>query len=686
MARPVTIDDLFNVTLVGDPRLSPDGTQVAYVVSRLDKAADDYRSAVWLVPTAGGEPRQLTSGSARDSAPRWSPDGRRIAFVSSRPPHLPVPPLVEAPPAGGAPAKPKAEPKPSPQVWVVPVDGGEARQLTNQPDGASSPAWSPDGQTIAFLSSAKDPVTPPPAAFADERVVTTLRYRHDGHGFTAGKHTQLWIVPSAGGEATQLTEGDVDVDQPAWSPDGTALAFVGNRTPDRDRNGVVAVYRVAVADRSVTPVAELDAEFSSPAWSPDGAQIAMLGHLVGFDGGRNRRVWLVPAAGGEPRDLTGDAVPTYDDVGMSDLAIGGDARPFWSADGRQLHALASTHGTVHLHRINAVTGETTPLTAGDRRVSAAVGAADGTIVFLAGDTSHPFELFVRDPDGRERQLTRHNADWLAEVDFAAAETITVRSKSGDLDVQAWLLKPPGFDPAQSYPVVLQIHGGPHAMYGHAPFHEMQAMAAKGWLVLFSNPRGSQGYGEAFATASRGRWGESDAPDVLAALDAVLARPYADPGRVAVTGGSYGGYLTNWLVGHTDRFRVASTQRCVSNFHSFYGTSDIGFDFGEWEFGGTPWANTERLLRHSPITYVDRITTPLLIVHNEGDLRCPIEQAEQMFVALKRLGREVAFVRIPEEDHNLSRSGKPSRRIARLQHLIAWFGRHFADEPAPPPTA
>ena len=687
MGRPVTIDDLFNVTLVGDPRLSPDGTRVAYVVTRLDKAADDYRSAVWLVPTAGGEPRQLTAGNARDSAPRWSPNGRQIAFVSSRPPHLPVAPPAEKPPAGGAPPKAKAEPKPSPQVWVVPVDGGEARQLTNQPDGASAPAWSPDGQTIAFLSAAADPGASDQPAYADERVITALRYRHDGHGFAAGKHAQLWTVPAAGGEATQLTEGDVDVDQPAWSPDGASVAFVGNRTPDRGRNGVVAVYRVAVADRRVSPVAELDAEFSAPAWSPDGTQIAMLGHLVGFDGGRNSRVWLVPAAGGEPRDLTGDTVPTYDDAGMSDLATGADARPFWSADGRHLHALASAHGTVHLHRVDAATGEAAPVTTGDRRVSAATGSADGTVVFVAGDTAHPFELFVRDPDGRERQLTRHNADWLAEADLAAAETISVRSKSGDLDVQAWLLKPPGFDPAGTYPVVLQIHGGPHAMYGHAPFHEMQAMAAKGWLVLFSNPRGSQGYGEAFATATRGRWGESDAPDVLAALDAVLARPYADPSRVAVTGGSYGGYLTNWLVGHTDRFRVAATQRCVSNFHSFYGTSDIGFDFGEWEFGGTPWASADLLLRHSPITYVDRIATPLLIVHNEGDLRCPIEQAEQMFVALRRLGRDVAFVRVPEEDHNLSRSGKPSRRVARLQHLIGWFDRHFADAPpSTPPSA
>jgi dipeptidyl aminopeptidase/acylaminoacyl peptidase len=225
------------------------------------------------------------------------------------------------------------------------------------------------------------------------------------------------------------------------------------------------------------------------------------------------------------------------------------------------------------------------------------------------------------------------------------------------------------------------------MYGYAMFHEMQLMAARGYLVVFTNPRGSAGYGEDFATTTRARWGESDAPDILGAVDAIIERPYVDRTRLGVTGGSYGGYLTNWLVGHDDRFKAAVTQRCVSNFHSFYGTSDIGFDFGEYEFGGTPWADADLLLKHSPISYVDRITTPLLILHSECDYRCPIEQAEQMFVALKRLGRTVEFVRFPEEGHDLSRSGKPSRRLARLRHLLGWFDRHFApDEADAAPTS
>jgi dipeptidyl aminopeptidase/acylaminoacyl peptidase len=223
---------------------------------------------------------------------------------------------------------------------------------------------------------------------------------------------------------------------------------------------------------------------------------------------------------------------------------------------------------------------------------------------------------------------------------------------------------------------MQIHGGPHAMYGYALFHEMQVMASRGYGVVFCNPRGSSGYGEEFTGVTRGTWGESDMPDVIAAVEAATELPWVDSDRLGITGGSYGGYLTNWIIGHDTRFKAAVTQRCVSNFHSFVGTSDIGYDFGVYEFDGTPWSDAEKLLKHSPISYVENIETPLLILHAEHDLRCPIEQAEQMFTALRYLGKEVAFVRMPDESHDLSRSGTPSRRVARLQHLIGWFDNHL----------
>ena len=683
--RPIAPDDLFSVRLVGDPQASPDGARVAYVVTRLDRAADDYKAAIWLVPTTGGEPTQLTSGAARDTSPRWSPDGAAIAFVSNRTPTITPPPPVERAATSGQTPKPATPDKPKNQIWIIPVTGGEPRQLTNQRDGAASPTWSPDGRTVAFLATtgADDdpahrwlPAAPKPVA--DERIITTLRYRADGRGFFAGKHSHLWTIAAAGGEATQLTGGDTDDDEIAWSPDGRLLAFVGNRTEQRARNSVRAIYVVPATGGEVRPLVEIDASLSAPAWSPDGTRLAFLGHRAAATVGKNLHLWTVAAGGGEPTDHTAAWDRSFDDVGMSDLFMSADQRPHWSADGGSVLALASDRGATHPHRVDLATGAVQPVTEGARRIAGIAPLGDGRLVLLAGDSTAPFELAVAEPGGGERWLTDHNRAWRDEVELVPAEEIGFRSPAGDLDLQGWLLKPPGFVDGGDvkYPLIVQIHGGPHAMYGHALFHEMQLMAARGYVVLFSNPRGSAGYGETFTTRTQAKWGEADLPDILGGLDAVLARGFVDPARVGVTGGSYGGYLTNWAISHSDRFRAAVTQRCVSNFHSMYGTSDIGFDFGEYEFGGTPWADTDLLLRHSPISHVARMTTPLLIIHNEGDLRCPIEQAEQLFVALKRLGREVTFVRIPEEDHNLSRTGKPSRRLARLHHLVGWFDQHL----------
>ncbi|MGI8482925.1 MAG: prolyl oligopeptidase family serine peptidase, partial [Thermomicrobiales bacterium] len=390
----------------------------------------------------------------------------------------------------------------------------------------------------------------------------------------------------------------------------------------------------------------------------------------------NVTLWTVGADGSGVTNHSADWDVTFADAGMSDVV--GDSGEFaaW-VDDQTIFALASQKGEGQIHRIDLKTSEVFPVTTGKRRVTGFAKTGD-RVVYSSGQIHLPFELYRASITGDgETKITSFNDQVVKDVELPEAIDLEVTAPDGK-PIQAWLIPPTGFDDSSEarHPLILEIHGGPHAMYGYAMFHEMQLMASRGYAVLFCNPRGSSGYGEDFTGTTRGRWGESDMPDVIAAVEKALELPWIDPKRVGITGGSYGGYLTNWIIGHDDRFKAAVTQRCVSNFYSFFGTSDIGFDFGVFEFGGLPWSDAEKLLKYSPISYVDKITTPLLIIHNEQDLRCPIEQSEQMFTALKYLEREVAFVRIPGESHGLSRNGTPSRRLARLHHLIGWFDQHL----------
>lgn len=688
--RTLVAEDLFAIAIVSDPQAAPDGSRIAWVQTVMDKSANSYRSSIMMARPDGQDPIALTSGAHRDIAPRWSPDGSVIVFESNRPEMYP--PLDSR--SGAArddkakstrhnDRKDKEPAKAVTQLWTVSVTGGEPTQLTRHPSGAGSAAWSPDGTQIVFVASDElgtDVDAQAPMRFgniADERIINRVHFRGDGRGFI-DTVPHLWSIRLDDRTARQMTFGDAGASEPAWSPDGATIAFVSNRCADRARHWNRSAIHVLEANGGeIVTVTEEDATFGSPRWSPDGDRIAFTGHLdAGGGSARNDRLWSVRADGSDIRNHTETWDVSVESTGMSDIASTSDGGPVW-LDDRRILTVAAERGAARIYSVDLTDGTPSPLTHGPHVVSGFTVASE-RIVFVQGSIDRPASLQSAALDGSDAQaLPDPNEDLLERVSLSSAIELSVRSEDG-LQIQGWLLTPSGFSEESDakHPVIVQIHGGPHSMYGYAMFHEMQLMAARGYAVLFTNPRGSAGYGERFTGSTRGRWGEADMPDLIAAVDHVSSLPWIDADRIGITGGSYGGYLTNWIIGHDTRFRAAVTQRCVSNLHSFFGTSDIGSTFGAFEFDGVPWQDAGKLLQYSPISYVDTITTPLLILHSEQDYRCPIEQAEQMYTALKFLDRNVAFIRFPDEGHELSRSGTPSRRLARLHYLIGWFDSHL----------
>ncbi len=641
--RGMTPEDLTRIRFVSEPRISPDGSAVAFVVTTLSWEKDEYLSNIWLADVAGDEPRQFTTGAKRDTSPRWSPDGSMLAFASERDGHD------------------------KPQLYVAPVNGGEARRVTEVADGVDALVWSPDGARLAFASRVNTGEQEEEGKSKPPRFITSLKYKSNDKGFIYAHRSHIFVVGLDGGAPVQVTDGDFDDVHPAWSPDGDLLAFVSARHDDRDYDNARDVWMVAPEGGEPRRVTGASGPVSHPAFSPDGRSIAYLGHRYPTELGRNVRLYVAPTGGGDPVCLT-------DGLDRSCDSFAGRAGPLWTPDGGAILVGVLDQGTVAVYRVSAGrSGRANPVLGGQRQIPEASLSAGGTILaFTATDPVSPPEVYVCDADGAgERQLTDMNRDWKAEVALSQPERITVQRDGRQMD--CWVMKPTGIQKGRRYPALLNVHGGPHTQYGYTFFDEFQVYAGAGYAVVFTNPRGSEGYGEDFRRAVIGDWGGGDFADVMAGLDGALERcHFIDPERLGVMGGSYGGFMASWTVGHNNRFKAACSERAVNNAHSLFGTSDIGHFFQESQFDALPWDNLGPYAERSPLTYAKDIHTPLLILHSEDDRRCPIEQAEQLFVALKKLRREVLFVRFPDETHELSRSGKPRHRVQRFQVILDWF--------------
>ena len=680
--RALRAEDLFRLTMIGDVEIDPEGKTICFVQTRMDREENAYRSDLWMVPVGGtvGEATRFTHGPNTVAQPRWSPGtpaggcGRSLAFLADR------------------------ETQGRKQLWVIPAGGigGEARQLTQGDMAVGDFAWSSDGSKLVFVRAEKYEAGNEGSAVlavgegkVTEDVITLRRIRHkgDGAGFTNARRSHLWVVDLERQE-TRLTEGEFDNTAPTWSPDSQHLAFVSQRgDEERDFTNnsdlwVVAASRAAgvVAEPRCLPTPAGPVE--SPVWSPDGKWIAYCGHDRPNVAGVNTNLWVIAADGnGEARNLTAGFDTSIESGVSGDSYAGISAqRPVWSPDSRAILCTAAVQGDTPLWRVPLAGGTPQRVLDPEGQVMAFSVSADGSMlaVNLADhlNTGDVYGAPLGDMAGERRRLTEANGALFAEVALSVPESFEYAGAEG-WSIQGWLMPPHGLQAGDKRPLVVEIHGGPHAAYGNNFLFEFQLLAAQGWGVLFTNPRGSTSYGEHFTMASNDDWGGNDYRDVMLGLDAALARaPWADPERLGVLGGSYGGYLTNWIVTQTPRFKAAVTMRSICNMVSKWGTSDIGYHGNDLQWGGPPWENFQFYVDRSPLTHVKNVTTPLLIIHSERDLRCPIEQGEQFFTALKYLRRTVEFVRFPDEGHELSRSGQPLHRLENLRRIVGWLAKYL----------
>jgi dipeptidyl aminopeptidase/acylaminoacyl peptidase len=682
--RNITEKDLFNFIWIGDPQVSPDGSRVAFIRVTVNDRKDGYNTAIWSVIVASGETRQLTNGP-RDSSPRWSPDGQFLTFV-------------RAPERDGRP-----EP---PQLFMLAMAGGEPFQFTSLPRGAAGPTWSPDGKLISFSNgatadelakaapksspspTASPAVSPTPAPReSDVRVINRAVYRSNGAGYLDFKHPQhIWIItaPKTGDEKVtpkQLTDGRYDDGGTFWSKDSSKIYFTSDHSDEPYYDSPSTdIFSVAVTGGEPTRMTSFDMNAGAFTLSPDGTKLAMIGSV-----GQPVRSYTQPdlfvmdmTNGAKPRNLTANFdFDLGSGVGGDNTAPrgGGGSAPIWSADGKSITVVFAKEGKANLGSFDVATGRESDVTTGNQAVVTYRATPDASkFVLLISTPTRVGDLFWLDrPGAQPRQLTNVNEELFAKLNLTEPEEIWHSSFDGK-KIQAWVQKPPDFDPNKKYPLILNIHGGPHSAYGFIFDHEFQWMAAKGYVVLYPNPRGSTSYGQEFGNIIQYNYPGDDYKDLMAGVDELVKRGYIDEKKMGVTGGSGGGLLTNWTIGQTTRFAAAVSQRDIASWSDWWYTADFTLFQPSW-FKAPPFEDPEDYRRRSPITYVNKIQTPLMLILGEADYRTPTGPGgEAMFRALKYRKIPTVMVRFPNESHELSRSGQPWHRIERLQHIVGWFDK------------
>jgi dipeptidyl aminopeptidase/acylaminoacyl peptidase len=678
--RSITEKDLFNFVWVGDPQISPDGSRVAFVRVTVNEKKDGYNTAIWTVSPTTGESRQLTAGP-RDSSPRWSPDGKFLVFVR----------VTEK---DGRPDQP--------QLFMLALAGGDSFQFTTLPRGAGNPQWSPDGKTIAFVNGANpeeiakmaprpgaspSPSPSPAEHESDVRVITRAVYRANGAGYLDTKHPQhIWIIAAPGNGADkvtprQLTSGRFDDGNATWAKDSSQIYFTSDHTAEPYYElAKTDIYSVSAAGGQPTKVTSFDMGTGAFSVSPNGKQLAFYASVnKPVQSYTEPDLWVMDIApNAQPRNLTRDF--DYDvgsGVGGDNVAPrgGGGFPPVWTADGLNIVAVYAKEGKANLGAFDVATGKETDVTSGNHAVVSFRATPDaGRFALIISTPTRIGDLFWLERPGADlKQLTHLNDDLFSKLNLTEPEEIWYRSFDGKR-IHAWVQKPPDFDANKKYPLILNIHGGPHTAYGFIFDHEFQWMAAKGYVVLYPNPRGSTSYGQEFGNIIQYHYPGDDYRDLMAGVDELIRRGYIDEKKLGVTGGSGGGLLTNWTIGHTTRFAAAVSQRDIANWADWWYSADFTLFQPNW-FKAPPFEDPEDYKARSPITYIKNVTTPLMLILGEADYRTPTGAGgEEMFRALKYRKIPTVMVRFPNETHELSRSGQPWHRIERLQHIVGWFDK------------